>query len=172
MAKRLRRRLLGRLGDGYLGMSSRSDRSSRHRYRPTLESLEPRRVLAAGLGEAATEEAVAPPIAANLDTPQYTVNHAPRLQLGNAPLAGFAGSTTDQVDILWQTMSAGSGNEDTFVVEYRAVGAPTWTSANSINAPIVTGFEGRLVHSATILGLQYDSQYEYRVQHLSGGMLV
>ncbi|MEX0936320.1 MAG: metallophosphoesterase family protein [Pirellulales bacterium] len=172
MAKRQRRRLRGRLGAGYLGISSRSDRSTRHRYRPSLETLEPRRMLAAGLGEAATDEAVAPPIAANLATPQYTVNHAPRLQLGNAPLPGFAGSTTDQVDILWQTMSAGTGNEDTFVVEYRAVGAPTWTSANSINAPIVTGFQGRLVHSATILGLQYDSAYEYRVQHLRGGMLV
>jgi Ca2+-binding RTX toxin-like protein len=31
------------------------------------------------------------------------VNHTPHLQLGNAPLVGMPGSTTDRIEILWQT---------------------------------------------------------------------
>jgi len=53
---------------------------------------------------------------------QFTVKHNPRLQPGNAPLAGYAGSQQDRVDILWQTIPAAAGTQDSFTVEYRAAG--------------------------------------------------
>jgi hypothetical protein len=99
------------------------------------------------------------------------VNHSPRLQPGNAPLAGYAGSEFDRVDVLWQTMPAGAGTEDSFTVDYRAAGAGAWTAA-AINPPIDTGVGGRAVRSASITGLAWNAAYEYRVRHLRAGGLV
>jgi len=93
------------------------------------------------------------------------VKHAPRLQLGDAPLAGLPGSDTDQIEILWQTVPTGFDGDDSFTVEYRQVGAATWNAAVPVTT-IDTGVDGRVVHSVEIDGLLYDSNYEYRVQHL------
>ncbi|MFM7244232.1 MAG: hypothetical protein ACKO40_08665, partial [Planctomycetaceae bacterium] len=60
---------------------------------------------------------------------QYFVNQAPRLQPGDAPLAGYAGGDRDRVDILWQTVPAGDGVSDTFAVEWRPLGAAAWNAA-------------------------------------------
>jgi hypothetical protein len=102
---------------------------------------------------------------------QFTVNHNPRLQPGNAPLPGYAGSELDRVDLLWQTISAGAGNQDSFSVEYRASGAGSWQTA-ALNASIATGVENRVVHSASITGLQWDAPYEYRVRHRRADVIV
>jgi hypothetical protein len=68
--------------------------------------------LARGFGAlmllAATLTIPGDPAAAQGETPQFTVNHPPRLQLGDAPLTGYAGSTTDQAQVIWQTLPAGS----------------------------------------------------------------
>jgi hypothetical protein len=127
-----------------------------------VERLESRAVFADLVG-AALGPAVVPP--------QWVVNHSPRLQPGNAPLAGYAGSEFDRVDVLWQTMPAGAGTEDSFTVDYRAAGAGAWTAA-AINPPIDTGVGGRAVRSASITGLAWNAAYEYRVRHLRAGGLV
>jgi len=103
--------------------------------------------------------------------PQWVVNHEPRLQPGNAPLVGYPGSEFDRVDVLWQTMPAGGGTEDSFTVEYRAVGSGVWIAA-AVNPPIDTGVGGRVVRSASITGLDWNADYEYRVRHLRAGGLV
>lgn len=98
----------------------------------------------------------------------FVVNQSPRLQPGNAPLVGYAGSDLDRVDVLWQTIPGDPAPTDSFTVDYRAVGAASWTST-AINAPIDTGVEGRVVRSASITGLAWNADYEYRVQHLRNG---
>jgi hypothetical protein len=96
--------------------------------------------------------------------PQFEVKHTPYLQLGDAPL----GSPTDQIEILWQTVPGGSGSDDSFTVDYRLVGNPTWTGAGPIDT-LDTGVGDRVNHFVPITGLQYDTDYEYRVVHSRGG---
>ncbi len=104
--------------------------------------------------------------------PQYTINHSPRLQLGDAPLVGFSGSETDQVELLWQTVSAGSGTQDAFTVDYRRDGtSDPWLTAPA-TTQIVLPTGGRINHYTTMTGLNYDDGYEYRVRHLQGGVIV
>lgn len=103
--------------------------------------------------------------------PQWVVNHEPRLQPGNAPLAGYPGSEFDRVDLLWQTMPAGAGTEDSFTVDYRAAGSGVWIAA-AVNPPLDTGVGGRVIRSASITGLDWNAAYEYRVRHLRAGGLV
>ena len=102
---------------------------------------------------------------------ELQVKHNPRLQLGDAPLDGFPGSGTDQIEILWQTIPTGLTGSDSFTVEYRAVGAPSWTASGAIST-IDTGIESRIIHFVEIDGLLYDSDYEYRVQHVRGDSVV
>ncbi len=103
---------------------------------------------------------------------QYVVNQYPRLQLGDAPLTGYAGSSLDQVALLWQTQSGGTGTQDSFTVQYRLAGTTnSWQSSGAISQT-ATGVQGRIVHQATITGLQWDTNYEYRVRHLRAGGLV
>lgn len=103
---------------------------------------------------------------------QFNVNHHPRLQLGDAPLDGYAGSDLDQIAILWQTQSAGSGTQDSFTVEYRlANSGNAWQSSGAISQ-INTGSGTRIVHEVEIDSLQWDTDYEYRVRHLRAGGLV
>ncbi len=104
-------------------------------------------------------------------TPQYVVHHNPRLQLGDAPLTGFSGSETDQVEILWQTMQAAAGDQDGFVVQYRRVGDTLWNTAGPIST-IDTGVGTRVNHFVEIDGLDYAADYEYRVRHLRGGNIL
>ena len=103
---------------------------------------------------------------------QYTINHSPRLQLGDAPLVGFTGSQTDQVELLWQTVSAGSGTQDAFTVDYRLDGTSDPWLATPPTSQIVIPTGGRINHFTTITGLSYDDDYEYRVRHLQGGVIV
>ena len=96
---------------------------------------------------------------------QFAFKHNPRLQIGNAPLAGFAGSATDQIDVLWETIPSGIGTEDAFVVEYRLSGtSDAWAPAIAPTQQD-TGEQERIVHSSAILGLAWDTDYEYRVTH-------
>ncbi len=104
--------------------------------------------------------------------PQYSFNHNPRLQLGNAPLVGYAGSSTDQMEVLWQTVSAGSGTQDSFTVEYRLAGSGGAWLATPATSTIATGVGGRINHFTTMTGLNYSTQYEYRVRHQQGDVLV
>ncbi len=96
---------------------------------------------------------------------QLAIKHNPRLQLGNAPLVGYAGSNLDRVDVLWQTIPGGSGTQDSFLVEYRPTGSNGAWQAATLNPSIVTGVENRVVWSASIAGLNWNSDYSYRVQH-------
>ena len=104
--------------------------------------------------------------------PQFTINQSPRLQPGDAPLVGYAGSEFDRVDVLWQTVPAGAGIQDSFVVDYRPVDASGAWQVAALNAAIDTGVEGRVVRSATITGLAWNAAYEYRVRHLRGEAIV
>ena len=103
---------------------------------------------------------------------QFHINHSPRLQLGDQPLVGYMGSSTDRVELLWQTVSAGSGTQDSFNVEYRLSGnLNSWSAAPTTSQiPIPTG--GRINHYTTITGLSYDTDYEYRVRHFSANVVV
>lgn len=103
--------------------------------------------------------------------PQYTVWQTPRLQLGNAPLRGYAGSDTDQVELLWQTKPAGSGNQDRFTVDVRLAGSSAWNPGEPIQQ-LPQPVDGRIVFSSRLGGLQYATDYEYRVQHWSGDVLL
>ena len=98
---------------------------------------------------------------------QYEIKHNPYLQLGDAPLNGFSGSETDQVEVLWQTIPKNSKVKDSFLVEYR----PDNPSAKWLKAPEVqkinTGTGNRVNHFTEIDGLKFDSDYEYRVKHLN-----
>lgn len=103
---------------------------------------------------------------------QYAFNHNPRLQLGNAPLIGYAGSATDQMEVLWQTVSAGSGTQDSFTVEFRLAGSGGAWLATPATSSINTGIGGRINHFTTMTGLSYSTQYEYRVRHMQADVLV
>ncbi|HND56535.1 MAG TPA: Ig-like domain-containing protein, partial [Pirellulaceae bacterium] len=112
-----------------------------------------------------------PPIPAGVAA-QYSVNQYPRLQLGNAPLAGYAGSSLDRVSVLWQTKPAGAGTQDSFTVEYRRAGTNDAWQAAAPSTATATGVEGRVVRETAITGLQWNTDYQYRVRHLRGGGLV
>lgn len=103
---------------------------------------------------------------------QFTIKHNPRLQPGNAPLKGFAGGELDRVDLLWQTIPGGVGTQDTFTVGYRLAGSTAPWQAASANANINTGVEGRVVKSASIVGLNWNTDYEYRVRQFRGDAIV
>lgn len=103
---------------------------------------------------------------------QYSVKHNPRLQPGNAPLVGFAGGDLDRVDLLWQTIPGGAGTQDNFTVEYKAAASTGPWLAAALNASVDTGVESRVVRSATITGLNWNSNYTYRVRHFSGDVIV
>lgn len=133
------------------------------RTRLQFEPLEQRRTLSASTGDLSQPA----PAVASAPAAQYAVKHAPRLQPGNAPLAGYPGGELDRVDVLWQTVPAGAGTSDSFVVDVRPAGGDDWQSA-ALNAAIDTGVDGRLVHSASLTGLAWDAAYEYRVRQLRG----
>jgi hypothetical protein len=146
------------------------------------ETLEARRLLTAAANGGEADVAlgsggapcVAPlaALAAEVE-PQYLVYQTPRLQPGNAPLVGTPAYTgTDQVDILWQTKTIGAGQMDSFEVSYRRGGTTDPWQPATTNSPLDVGQETRIVHSATILGLAWDTDYEYQVKHVrAGGVL-
>jgi hypothetical protein len=98
---------------------------------------------------------------------QLTVRHTPRLQLGDTPEHGEAGSDRDQVEILWQTEVTGEGT-DSFVVDYRHKGSSIWSPAGPISTT-ETGVGTRTIHSVTLANLLFDQDYEYRVRHMADG---
>lgn len=106
--------------------------------------------------------------------PQFRINQTPRLQIGNAPLMGTPSyDGFDQIEILWQTVPAGNGTEDSFVVEIRDIDATNsnWLPTDTIDQ-ITTGVQDRIVHSAKFRDLEWSHNYEYRVQHLRGRIVV
>ena len=103
----------------------------------------------------------------------YKVNHSPHLQLGDAPLDGFKGSETDQVELMWQTVPGGGSGTDSFVVEYRlANSSGPWSKASGSREVNPIGSGGRVNHSVEMDGLAYNTEYEYRVQHFRGNTVV
>ena len=98
-----------------------------------------------------------------------TIYQPPRLQLGDAPLNGYAGSERDRFALVWQT--TGSLSTDRFLVEYRPVGSNTWIAAPTPST-IDTGVGSRVNHTVTITGVDYDAAYEYRVRHFQGNQLI
>ena len=105
--------------------------------------------------------------------PTYNVKHSPHLQLGDAPLDGFKGSETDQIELLWQTVPGGGSGNDSFVVEYRrANSSGPWKAASGSEQRINIGTGGRVNHSVEIDGLDHNTEYEYRVQHLRGNSVI
>jgi hypothetical protein len=150
------------------------------RSRGSCEELEARTLLA-GLSCAALDVAEisshdpvarpqlgAEPVAADALQPQYRIHQTPRLQPGNAPLYGTpADRNTDQVDILWQTFTIGDGVADTFQVRYRAAGANTWLIA-ALHPPLETGVNTRIIHSASLTNLDWNTTYAYIVSHYRG----
>ncbi len=98
----------------------------------------------------------------------FQVKHSPYLQLGDAPLVGFPGSETDQIQVIWQTVPDSASGNDSFVAEYRRPADPTWTSAGATST-INTGIESRVNHFVNVFGLDYDADYDYRVRHMRDG---
>lgn len=142
-----------------------------------IEFLESRQMLVADpltdlwMETACTDSAG--PIAAEAE-PQYRVNQTPRVQLGNAPLKGTpAFDGRDQIEILWQTVAAGNGRDDSFLAEIRDAGSPNgpWRPSQPLQR-IDTSIETRVIHSAVFTGLQWNHRYVYRVQHWRAGAIV
>lgn len=104
-------------------------------------------------------------------TAQYRVWQTPRLQLGDAPLTGYAGSEADQVELLWQTLPGAGGSQDRFTVDVRLTGSSGWSPGGAIQQ-LPQPVDGRIVFSSRLGGLQYASAYEYRVRHWSGDVLL
>lgn len=136
------------------------------RKQQSFEKLDARVLLAGDLIHDAAADA-------QIDVaPQFVVNHPPRLQPGNMPLVGTpAFDGRDRVDVIWQTVPAGDGLMDSFTAEYRRVGESNWRSASQFNEPILTD-QHRVMHSVTLLGLGWATDYEYRIQHLRAGTVV
>lgn len=105
--------------------------------------------------------------------PQYVVNHPPRLQPGDMPLVGTpVYDGFDRLDLVWQTLTAGEGDQDSFAVQFRKSGEAAWTtitdpihSFDAMSAP-------RVMHSATLSGLAWNAEYEYQVSHLRSGEVI
>ncbi len=89
------------------------------------------------------------------------LKHAPYLQLGDAPLVGYSGSDTDQLELMWQFI--GDPGDHHFEVSCRPTGG-SWKPVAD-QQEIDTGVGQRVNVAATLLGLEYDSAYEYRVTH-------
>ncbi len=149
--------------------------------RGNIELLEARTLLAllacqpypahgsAGIHRAGAVAALPAPL-----EPQYAIHQTPRVQLGNAPLAGTpADLGTDQVELLWQTQTIGTGESDRFRVRFRAVGDTDWQLA-ALNPPLVIDYQpgDRTMFSASIAGLRWDTRYEYVVDHFRGEELL
>lgn len=107
--------------------------------------------------------------------PQYRVHQPPRVQLGNAPLPGSAAfDGSDQIEILWQTMPAGNGTDDSFQVKLRRAGAAPsdpWSVASS-SSQMETNVGGRTMHAAVFQGLAWNTSYDYEVSHYRRGEVV
>jgi cysteine-rich repeat protein len=97
---------------------------------------------------------------------KFEVEIRPYLQLGDAPL----GASTDQFAVVWQTttLERQGPDHDEFVVEYRLVGSASWLPAASM-VEEAAGSASRQNHAATITGLAFESEYEYRVTQLRNG---
>jgi hypothetical protein len=108
-------------------------------------------------------------MAADDVAPQFAIKHPPRLQLGDAPLSGSPAFTgRDQAELIWQTVPAGIGIHDSFLVEYQRAGDTNWQTVS--NTPSVdTQVEGRVLHHAILTLLEWNSFYRYRVTHLRAG---
>ncbi|NNC42603.1 MAG: fibronectin type III domain-containing protein, partial [Acidimicrobiia bacterium] len=91
---------------------------------------------------------------------EHSLIREPYLQLGDAPLVGYAGSHQDQVEVIWQ--SNGTPLEP-ISFHYRRSNSDSWTQLTSIRHDELT--EGRVNHSVVLKGLDFDTRYEYRVEH-------
>ena len=105
--------------------------------------------------------------------PQFRIHQPPRIQLGNAPLPGSnAYQGKDQIEVMWQTVPAGNGTEDSFIAQLRDPNeTQDWNSARSTDR-IETRVEGRIIHSAVFHNLEWNTFYEYRVLHMRGEAIV
>ena len=156
-----------------------------HRRNLLIESIESRRLLAANLAgsfDADINGCLAVEIdhpaviarAAAASEPQYRVNQPPRIQLGNAPLVGTSAfDGFDQIEILWQTVSAGSGSDDSFVAKIREANTTNveWTT-REVDGMIDTGVDTRRIHHVAFIGLEWNRAYEYSVTHYRAGAIV
>ncbi len=98
--------------------------------------------------------------------------HEPYVQLGDAPLPGFADSNHDQVDIMWQTgPDIDPIHQDTFEVSYREASSTEWNKAPYIST-INIGIDEKIIHSTTIYGLEFDKEYDYKVDHIRDGKIL
>ena len=133
----------------------------------SFEPLDHRTLLAGDVINAAAAAEVAENVAQ-----EYFVNHPPRLQPGNAPLIGTSAfDGFDQVDVLWQTETGGEGTSDAFVTEYRRAEELGWIPAID-NDSFPTDVGTRVMHSASLKMLEWDTSYEYRVKHLRAGEVI
>ena len=97
----------------------------------------------------------------------YEMNIRPYVQLGDAP----AGAVSDQFAIVWQTMTLATQgpDQDHFEVEYRLMGSSVWLPGPPPEIRYI-GSESRRNHAATVVGLNFDSEYEYRLIHYRNGV--
>ncbi|HSM00934.1 MAG TPA: metallophosphoesterase family protein [Acidimicrobiia bacterium] len=94
------------------------------------------------------------------------VVHPPRIQLGDASLAGYSGSELDRVTVMWQTTGSPAG--DVFEVAVRV--GTDWVGAGPVSVEDVG--ESRLMHRVELEGLQWNARHEYVVRHLRDGVEV
>ena len=132
------------------------------------EQLEDRRLLTGQVDSGGQHDIVPMPATVEV-APQYDVHQPPRLQLGDAPLVGSpAYKGLDQVEIIWQTKQSGAGLQDEFRASFRQRGSAPWNSI-ALSTAVSTNVETRIMHSAVVTGLEWDTEYEYQVVHLRAG---
>ena len=93
-----------------------------------------------------------------------TVNHPPYLQMGNVAL----GAANDQMEIMWQAEETVDDLTSTFTVEYRvATPGAIWSAPQAPPARLDLAVEPRENYNSVLTGLNYNTEYEYRVRHYS-----
>ena len=91
-----------------------------------------------------------------------TVNHHPYLQMGDAAL----GAANDQMEIMWQALETVDNVTSTFTVEYRvATPGAIWSAPQPPTARLDLTVEPRENYNFVLTGLNYNTEYEYRVCH-------
>ena len=101
--------------------------------------------------------------------PTDSLVRPPRIQLGDAPLAGFPGSEHDRITVLWETRDETPGEH--FEAAVRRLGTATWDDVGPVSTRSSSTGD-RLIHSVDITGLAWASAYEYRISRVVDGATV
>lgn len=103
------------------------------------------------------------------------------MQPGNAPLTSavvsgnvvnYAGGDLDRFDLIWETVAGAGGTQDRFSIQYRATGSNGPWLSGSNSTSVDTGTGGRIIHTSSVTGLNWNTNYDYRVFHRQGDVVI